>query len=1010
MRSSLLLVFCLLNLFLSAQDWKPINGTKNELNHYTAFTNANIFLESGTYLQGATLLIKDQEIVDIGKTLILPSNTIVHDLEGKFIYPSFIDLYSQYGIPEYQNNSKSKNPQLESDKKGLYYWNETIKPEIRAADLFQYNKKSADHYRKMGYGVVLSHQMDGIVRGTSVALALSDEKKIQILKSEAAAQYSFFKGKSKQTNPNSLMGMIALIRQLNYDLNWYKEMGPKREVNLSLEAMERNKDLVKIMDAGNTASILRADKLGDEFGIQFIIKGNGTAYQRIDSIKATNANLIVPINFPKAYDVSNPFDAQQLSLGQMKAWEAADENIVHIDRANIPFTVTAHGLKQPIEFNDNLIRVIKKGMNRERLIQQMSLKPAEWLGIADRVGSLIPGKLANFIVCSDSLFKTKSEILSNWVAGKEFIIKSQQEIQWLGEYSLNIDKKSQFDLIIEGSNEKPRAKISIKNEQAFKSILFSTEDSRMTIAFESDGVQYQLGGNVSDDRSRIWTGKTILKEKWVEWAAIKKKIEELKTESKRDSLVQEKIKLAKITYPNKAYGWDSIPKNSEAIVFRNATIWTNEEDGILRNHDLVIFDGKIQMVGYKINLEIMFPEKHQMIREIDLKGKHLTSGIIDEHSHIAIEKGVNEASQAITAEVRIGDVINGDDINIYRQLSGGVTAVQLLHGSANPIGGQSALIKLRWGRTGEGMKIKDADGFIKFALGENVKQSNWGDHQTIRFPQTRMGVEQVFYDGFHRAKEYQEEQHIFESKNKKEKKGSVSPRIDLELEALAEILDSQRFISCHSYMQNEINMLMHVADSMGFQVNTFTHILEGYKVADKMREHEVAASTFSDWWAYKFEVNDAIPYNGALLHKQGVLTGFNSDDAEMGRRLNQEAAKAVKYGGISEKEAWKFVTLNPAKMLHLDDRMGSIKVGKDADLVIWSGNPLSIYTIAESTYIDGIKYFDLARDKQLRKQITKERARIIALMINEKKKGKPTQKVKKEKKVLYECDTIEILD
>ena len=456
-----------------------------------------------------------------------------------------------------------------------------------------------------------------------------------------------------------------------------------------------------------------------------------------------------------------------------------------------------------------------------------------------------------------------------------------------------------------------------------------------------------------------------------------------------------------------AYGWDSIPKEAKTIMFRNATIWTNEKEGIVKNHDLLIHEGKILMLGYKINMDVMYPELRDKLIEIDAKGKHITTGIIDEHSHIAISRGVNEGGQAISAEVSISDVVNSQDINIYRQLAGGVTSSQLLHGSANPIGGQSALIKLRWGKSPEEMKIKDAPQFIKFALGENVKQSNWGDQNRIRFPQTRMGVEQVFYDGFRRAKEYKDEWTIYNSKSNRDKKDANPPRVDLELKTLVEILDTNRYISCHSYIQSEINMLMHVADSMGFRINTFTHILEGYKVADKLREHGAAGSTFSDWWAYKFEVNDAIPYNGAIMHENGVLTGFNSDDAEMGRRLNQEAAKAVKYGGVSEEEAWKFVTLNPAKMLHLDDRLGSILEGKDADIVLWTDNPLSIYAKVQETYIDGIKYFDADRNNSLKKRNNRERERIVDLMLKDNKAKKPSREIKKEKQNLYECETIE---
>ncbi|MFB0924336.1 MAG: amidohydrolase family protein, partial [Vicingaceae bacterium] len=323
-----------------------------------------------------------------------------------------------------------------------------------------------------------------------------------------------------------------------------------------------------------------------------------------------------------------------------------------------------------------------------------------------------------------------------------------------------------------------------------------------------------------------------------------------------------------------------------------------------------------------------------------------------------------------------------------------------------PVGGQSGIIKLKWGSSPDSMKIKDTPGFIKFALGENVKRAGWGSGYGNRFPQTRMGVEQVYYDAFIRAKEYEIKWAAYAKVPEKLRTTIPAPRIDLELETLNEIINSERFISCHSYQQGEINMLMHVADSMGFVVNTFTHILEGYKVADKMKKHGAGGSTFSDWWAYKFEVNDAIPHNGAIMHKQGIVTAFNSDDAEMGRRLNQEAAKAVKYGGLSEEEAWKFVTLNPAKLLHLDDKMGSIKIGKDADVVLWSDNPLSIYAKVEKTIIEGAVYFDIEKDVENQEANKKEKARIIEKMITAKKGGAKTQEPNSKKPKLYHCDTV----
>lgn len=435
-----------------------------------------------------------------------------------------------------------------------------------------------------------------------------------------------------------------------------------------------------------------------------------------------------------------------------------------------------------------------------------------------------------------------------------------------------------------------------------------------------------------------------------------------------------------------SYGLKNKPVE-QTILFKNATVWTNEKEGILKHTDILIKNGKIAKMGRHLS------DKDAIL--IDATDKHLTSGIIDEHSHIAAAS-INEAGHNSSAEVSIADNINAEDINIYRNLAGGVTISQILHGSANPIGGRAALLKLRWGETADNLLYKNASKFIKFALGENVKQSNWGSNQTIRFPQTRMGVEQVYMDYFQRAKEYDAL-----------KKSGKPYRKDIEMETLVEILKGERFITCHSYIQSEINMLMKVAEKFHFKINTFTHILEGYKVADIMKKHGVGASTFSDWWAYKYEVNDAIPYNAAILHKMGIITAINSDDAEMARRLNQEAAKTVKYGNVSEEEAWKMVTLNPAKLLHIDKWVGSIKVGKDADLVLWNAHPLSVYAKAEKTLIDGKVYFDIEQDKQQRKAIKKERNQIINMMLNAKSKGAATQAPKKKEHKEFHCNTIE---
>ena len=419
-----------------------------------------------------------------------------------------------------------------------------------------------------------------------------------------------------------------------------------------------------------------------------------------------------------------------------------------------------------------------------------------------------------------------------------------------------------------------------------------------------------------------------------------------------------------VNYPLGAFGRTTLPALVGRTAFVHATIWTCGPAGILEDATLIIENGSITAVGR----DLPIPAETTVI---DVRGMHLTPGIIDCHSHMATDGGVNEATQAITCEVRVGDFVDANDITIYRQLAGGVTAANILHGSANPIGGQNQVIKLRWGQNGEGLKFAEAPPGVKFALGENVKQSNRMDGGG-RYPTTRMGVEQLFRDTFEAARDYSRRHDAWQ----KTRRG-IPPRRDLELEALAEIVQGKRWIHCHSYRQDEILALLRVLEQYDITVGTLQHILEGYKVADELAKHGAMASAFSDWWAYKFEVYDAIPHAGALMHQQGVVVSFNSDDGELARHLNQEAAKAVKYGGVPREEALKFVTLNPAKQLRVDHLVGSLETGKQADFVIWNGDPLSNFTRCEQTWVDGRRYFSREEDEQLRQTARQKRNVLI---------------------------------
>lgn len=649
--------------------------------------------------------------------------------------------------------------------------------------------------------------------------------------------------------------------------------------------------------------------------------------------------------------------------------------------AGINFALTSEGVDKAADFKNNLLKAIDNGLTPEKALEALTQTPARLVGVYDKVGSLDQGKLANFIISSGPLFEKETVVFQNWVNGKKYLLEENGWKDYRGKYQMTVKENGlskNYNLEISGKLSDPKALLLLGTDSVRPKFSIAENSNWIKINWsdkKDTGKSYVLNGIISGN---TWTGTGYnSKGDPLQWNVQFVSAAEGKTDSSKAA--KKETVDAKVVYPFNGYGFTEAPKQEDLLI-RNTTVWTNETAGILKETDVLIQKGKITAIGKNL--------KAGNATVIDGAGKHLTAGIIDEHSHIAVEGGVNECSQSVTAEVRIADVIDPEDINIYRQLAGGVTSSHILHGSCNTIGGQTQLIKLRWGKNAEEMKFAGADGFIKFALGENVKRSYSSFNN--RFPDTRMGVEQVLVDAFTRAKDYAD--------------FPAGKRKDLELETLLDILNDKRFITCHSYVQSEINMLLHVADSMGFKVNTFTHILEGYKVADKMKAHGAAAATFSDWWAYKSEVEDAIPYNAAIMQKEGVLVAINSDDAEMARHLNKEAAKTIKYGNLSEEEAWKMCTLNPAMMLHVSNRVGSIKTGKDADLVLWNENPLSVYAKPEKTIVDGIVYFDLQKDVELRKQLGAEKSRLIKKMAEAKSSGEKTSPAVATFDYLNECE------
>lgn len=981
----LFLLGCFWVLFATAQATFPVNGIANPQSGSYAFTGATIYKNANEVVEEGIMLIRDKQIVAAGKGIKIPADAVVIDCRGKFIYPAFVDAYGNYGIETpARTGGGSFGSQLAASTTGPVAWNDALKPQVNAAMLFHSNEKQAENLRKAGFGTVLTHQRDGIARGTGVLVSLASlPDQLVVLKEKASAQYSFNKGTSTQSYPSSLMGVIALIRQTYLDADWYKGRPVEEGTNVSLEAWNLNQNLPQIFEANDKWAALRADRIGKEFGKKYIIKAGGNEYQRIAEMKKTGFDFILPLDFPLAMDVEDANDARYVSLGDMKHWEMAPLNPRVFEQNGIRFALTYDGLKDSRSFWTNLRKAVAAGLSEKSALSALTSSPAQMLGVYDLVGSLEPGKVASFLIVSKPLFEEGSVVLQNWIQGEKYAIEEKSWESPAAVYALKITREN---------GQTQNYTLDVSSGSAAKVVAQDTLNAR----FSNNGKLVKLvfpgkkGGSAAwhlsgVDNGSMWQGTgTDTLGNHVIWTATLQK--QTAAKDKPSAKKTDSIALA-VTYPFGAYGWSEMPVARDVLI-RNGTVWTSDEAGVMPNTDVLLRNGKIAAIGKNLSAG-----KAQII---DATGKHVTPGIIDEHTHIATFS-VNEGGQSVTSEVRIGDNVNPDDINIYRQLSGGVTTAQILHGSANTIGGQSQLIKLRWGADAEGLKFEDAPPFIKFALGENVKRTT--SRSNNRFPNTRMGVYEVLMDAFTRAKDYEKALAAYENRGKK----NLPPvRRDLELDALVEILNGKRFITSHSYVQSEITSAMRVAEQFSFKYNTFTHILEGYKVADKMKEHGVSASTFSDWFGYKMEVIDAIPQNAAIMHKVGLNVAINSDDAEMARRLNQEAAKSIQYG-LSEEEALKLVTINPATMLRIAERTGSLRAGKDADVVIWSDNPLSIYAKAEKTFVDGIPYFDRERDLALRAKIQSERNRLIQKMNGEKKAGKPVTDAKPSLDIVHDC-------
>lgn len=930
-------------VFARAQD------TPYRLPDVYALRGAKIVSNTAPPIENGVIVVRDGVIAALGDSNTpIPADAEVIDATGHTVYPGFIDAFSSLGMP-----AQANDPAYASYERGNTHPNAQIRPERQATVLMQPDSGQLSRWRRAGFVAAHLAPPHGIISGQSAVISLSTGFAATLVVVPQTGVVMNLRGRGAFEGgggyPSSLMGAIALVRQTLYDAQYQQQVWqaylrdpngkPRPAMNRALEALqpvlERKLPLLAI--ANNAEDIRRVLRIADEFNLKVVIVGGLEAAKVADELERRDVPVLLSMEMPEPLRSYDPLSPPTLTSLRNRALAYQNAAILH--EKGVRFAFTTEGLGDPERLLRNIRTAIANGLPKEAALRALTLTPAELFGIQDKFGDLAVGKTASFVVVRGEIFEPRARIELVFADGKRFKISDSP--QTAATPTPPFRRPRDWD----AENTSSLLEASCCFHHAHGSTLnhMQSHDHEAHACEETCTELLTAGVPPRQDTPReagVQQGEQP-QERGGQGGA------------SDDSPVLPRVKLMPLMPPP--------ADEHNTWLIRNATVWTMVHDRPLPNTDVLVVDGKIAAVGKNLTAP-------PNARIIDGTGKHLTPGLMDCHSHTAISGGVNEGTNVCTAEVRIQDVINPEDVNIYRQLAGGVTAALMLHGSANVIGGQSITVKWRWGKTAEAMVFKEAPAGIKFALGENVKRSNFRATGPQRYPASRMGVEQVIRERFLAALDYKRHWEEYRAG-----KRPLPPQRDLQLDALVEILEGKRLIHCHSYRQDEILMLLRVCEEFGVRVGTLQHVLEGYKVANEIARHGAGASSFSDWWAYKIEVYDAIPYNGAIMWERGVVVSFNSDSNELARRLNTEAAKAVKYGGLPEVEALKFVTLNVAKQLGVDKYVGSIEVGKHADLALWSDHPLSGYAVCEKTFVDGVLYFDRERDRAWREELEKER-------------------------------------
>lgn len=982
-RSTIVLVLLTLIPGVLQAQTTPVVGLRDNQPGVHALTNARIVVSPGNVVSNGTIVLRDGVIEAVGANVNAPADARVWDMSGRTIYPGFIDAYAAVGM-----RTELSEEEL-ADERGAVYWNPQVRSGVDAAlDFAVADTAGPLAMRNQGFTVALSVPRLGMFRGQAAVVSLGRGSVAERVIRPAVA-HSLVMSRDRQLGggyPSSGMGAMAFIRQTLLDAQWHTRtsaayqqnpVGMRRpEANVALLALRPVLDGAQplLVETGDEEEALRALRLADEFDLNVWLRGSGSEYQMIDRFRGLDVPLILPVDFPQAPDAATVEQSLGLDLGELRHWRLAPSNPALLAQAGVTFALTSDGLADRSRFLPNVRTAVQRGLAPDVALAALTTVPAGLLGIGRTHGTLERGRVANLVVADGDLFSGTGDIESVWVDGQEFGARAPARLDTRGDWRITSvgDVRLDGTLELRGTASNLSGEFVAEGQQVqLSSARLGGETNRLHIAFPGDVLAHEgtirMSGTATEnslsgwgefpDGSRFnWTAERV-------GAAPAAAADDAPETPGGPPVLPGDLDVAAIEF-----GRTSIPAQPEHVLVRNATLWTMGGPGRIENADLLVTRGRVAQVGQNLSA----PSGAQVI---DGTGKHVTPGLIDPHIHSGASGGINEGGNAIVPEVQLGDMLTTDNIWIYRQLAGGLTTAHVMHGSANPIGGQNEHIKLRLGAGPEELKFDGAPRTVKFALGENPKRN------PNRYPNTRMGTEQIIRDHFLAAREYERARAEWERSGE-----GPEPRVNLRMEALVDILNGDILVMSHAYRQDEMLMLMRLAEEFGFRIHAFHHGVEAYKVAPELAAHGAAAAVWSDWGAFKIEAYDNTTYNARILYDAGVLVSLHSDDSQIASRMNWEAAKMLRTG-LTEEQALGLVTINAARLLGVDERVGSLEAGKDGDFVIWNASPLSMEAHVEQTWIDGRRYFDIEEDQRTRAEVERERAALIQMIPAARREG-----------------------